>query len=115
MALLTGGMGLALGVEWCIVMDLAPPTVLWPLLGLSFSLGNLAYSQLTATFPIHLSGRVNTALNPNFPLACSSRVMGGEFDRQIELRGLIQSPFIHCLCCMAIAKFRIGFLPSVVV
>ena len=63
MALLTGGMGLARGVEWCIVMDLAPPTELWPLLGRSFSLGNLAYSPLTATFPVHLSARVNTALN----------------------------------------------------
>ncbi|MBP6717637.1 MAG: MFS transporter [Rhodoferax sp.] len=63
MALLTGGMGLALMVELCIVMNLAPPTVLWPLLGLSFSLGNIAYSQLSATFPVHLSGRVNTALN----------------------------------------------------
>ena len=29
-------------------------------------------------------------MNPDFPLACSSRVIGGgEFDRQIELRGLI--------------------------
>ncbi|MFZ2218598.1 MAG: YitT family protein, partial [Rhodoferax sp.] len=39
--------------------------------------------------------------NPNFPLACSSRVMGGEFDRQIELRGLIPKPLhplpvLHC-------------------
>ena len=31
-------------------------------------------------------------LIPDFPLACSSRVMGGEFDRQIELRGLIPKP-----------------------
>jgi len=37
--------------------------LLWPLLGLSFSLGNIAYSQLTTAFPIALSGRVNTALN----------------------------------------------------
>lgn len=63
MTLLTAGMGLALGVEWCIVLNWAPPALLWPLLGLSFSLGNLAYSQLTAAFPINLSGRVNTALN----------------------------------------------------
>jgi hypothetical protein len=28
-------------------------------------------------------------LNPNFPLARPWRVMGGEFDRQIELRRLI--------------------------
>jgi hypothetical protein len=63
MTLLTGGMGLALGVELCIVMNLAPPSLLWPLLGISFSLGNIAYSQLTATFPLSLSGRVNTALN----------------------------------------------------
>lgn len=63
MALLTAGMGLALGVELAIVLDLAPPTLLWPLLGLGFSLGNIAYSQLTAAFPVAISGRVNTALN----------------------------------------------------
>jgi MFS family permease len=63
MALLTGGMGLALLVEFCLVMNLAPPALLWPLLGISFSLGNIAYSQLTASFPMSISGRVNTALN----------------------------------------------------
>jgi MFS family permease len=61
--LLTGGMGLALGAELAIILGLAPPGWLWPLLGLSFSLGNIAYSQLTASFPVSLSGRVNTALN----------------------------------------------------
>jgi len=63
MMLLTAGMGLALLVELAIIWGLAPPAWLWPLLGLSFSLGNIAYSQLTAAFPIALSGRVNTALN----------------------------------------------------
>jgi hypothetical protein len=28
-------------------------------------------------------------LIPNFPLACAGWMLGGEFDRQIELRGLI--------------------------
>jgi MFS family permease len=63
MTLLTGGMGLALLVELCLVMNLAAPALLWPLLGVSFSLGNIAYSQLTASFPVSISGRVNTALN----------------------------------------------------
>jgi predicted MFS family arabinose efflux permease len=63
MLLLTAGMGLALVVELAIILDLAPAPWLWPMLGLSFSLGNIAYSQLTATFPVALSGRVNTALN----------------------------------------------------
>jgi len=63
MMLLTGGMGLSLVVELAIILDLAPAPWLWPMLGLSFSLGNIAYSQLTASFPIALSGRVNTALN----------------------------------------------------
>jgi len=63
MLLLTVGMGLALVVEVGIVLGLAPAAWLWPLLGLSFSLGNIAYSQLTAAFPVALSGRVNTALN----------------------------------------------------
>jgi MFS family permease len=63
MVLLRFGMGLALCVELLIVLGVAQPTVLWPLLGVSFSLGNIAYSQLTAAFPVSLSGRVNTALN----------------------------------------------------
>ncbi len=63
MLLLTAGMGLGLLVELAIIMDLARATWLWPLLGLSFSLSNIAYSQLTVAFPITLSGRVNTALN----------------------------------------------------
>lgn len=63
MTLLTVGMGLALAVELAIILGVAPAAWLWPLLGLSFSLGNIAYSQLTAAFPVALSGRVNTALN----------------------------------------------------
>jgi MFS family permease len=63
MMLLTAGMGLALLVELAILLGLLPPAWLWPLLGLSFSLSNIAYSQLTAAFPIAISGRVNTALN----------------------------------------------------
>jgi len=63
MALLTFGMGLALVAELAIILNLAPPLWLWPLLGISFSLSNIAYSQLTAAFPVALSGRVNTALN----------------------------------------------------
>ena len=61
--LLTVGMGLALAVELAIILGVAPAVWLWPLLGLSFSLGNVAYSQLAAAFPVALSGRVNTALN----------------------------------------------------
>lgn len=63
MRLLTGGMATALLVEAAIIAELAPPWLLWSLLGLCFSLGNLAYSQLVSRFPTHLSGRVNTALN----------------------------------------------------
>ena len=63
MLLLSVGMGLALVVELAILLGLAQPTALWPLLGVSFSLGNIAYSQLAAAFPVALSGRVNTALN----------------------------------------------------
>lgn len=63
MALLTGGMGLALLTELAIVLNLAPASSLWPVLGFSFSLGNIAYSQLATKFPVALSGRVNTALN----------------------------------------------------
>ncbi len=42
---------------------LAPSWLLWPALGLVFSVGNLAYALLTAQFPLTLAGRANTALN----------------------------------------------------
>jgi hypothetical protein len=37
--------------------------------------------------PVHLT--MTSVINPKFPLASSRRVIGGEFDRQIELLGLI--------------------------
>ncbi|MDP1956710.1 MAG: hypothetical protein Q8J75_00860, partial [Rhodocyclaceae bacterium] len=46
-----------------IVLDLAPSWLLWPALGLVFSVGNLAYALLTGAFPLTLAGRANTALN----------------------------------------------------
>lgn len=63
MTLLSVGMGLALVAQLAILLNLAAPMWLWPLLGISFSLSNIAYSQLSAAFPVALSGRVNTALN----------------------------------------------------
>ncbi len=63
MHLLSAGMGLALAVHLCIILGWGSSACLWPLLGLSFSLSNIAYSQLTSAFSIALSGRVNTALN----------------------------------------------------
>lgn len=63
MLLLSLGMGLALLSELAIILNLAAPAWLWPLLGVSFSLSNIAYSQLSAAFPVALAGRVNTALN----------------------------------------------------
>jgi MFS family permease len=57
------GNGVALCAELAIILQLAPPAWLWCLLGVSFSFGNIAYSQLSAAFPVALSGRVNTELN----------------------------------------------------
>jgi len=61
--LLTLGMGGGLLAMLGIVLDLAPSWLLWPALGLVFSVGNLAYALLTAQFPLTLAGRANTALN----------------------------------------------------
>ena len=63
MAILRTGLILALAVELALILNLAQPSWLWPLLGLSFSLTTLAYSQLSAVFPVSVSGRVNSALN----------------------------------------------------
>lgn len=61
--LLALGMGFGLLAILGIVLDAAPSWLLWPALGLVFSVGNLAYALLTAEFPITLAGRANTALN----------------------------------------------------
>jgi MFS family permease len=61
--LLTFGMGAGLLAIFGIVFGLAPSWLLWPALGLVFSVGNLAYALLTAEFPLALAGRANTALN----------------------------------------------------
>jgi MFS family permease len=61
--LLAIGMGFGLAAILGIVLDLAPTWLLWPALGLVFSVGNLAYALLTAEFPLALAGRANTALN----------------------------------------------------
>jgi MFS family permease len=63
MRLLSGGMALAVASGAAILGDLGAPTLLWAVLGVAFSLGNISYSQLTARFPVSLAGRVNTALN----------------------------------------------------
>jgi predicted MFS family arabinose efflux permease len=61
--LLALGMGGGLLATLGIVLDVGPGWLLWPVLGLVFSVGNLAYALLTAEFPVTLAGRANTALN----------------------------------------------------
>lgn len=61
--LLAIGIGCGLLDTLAIVLDLAPAWLLWPVLGLVFAVSNLAYALLSATFPVQLAGRANTALN----------------------------------------------------
>ena len=61
--LLATGMGGGLLAILGIVLDLGPTWLLWPALGLVFSVGNLSYALLAAEFPLALAGRANTALN----------------------------------------------------
>lgn len=61
--LLAVGVGLGLAATAGIVLGAAPPMALWPILGVVFSVGNLAYALLSAQFPLELAGRANTALN----------------------------------------------------
>mgnify|MGYP001764686195 CR=1 FL=1 len=56
-------MGCGMAATLGIVLDLGPSWLLWPMLGLVFSVSNLAYALLSAEFPVALAGRVNTALN----------------------------------------------------
>ncbi|MBL8478449.1 MAG: MFS transporter [Sterolibacteriaceae bacterium] len=61
--LLTVGMGLGLFATLLIVLGIGPSEPAWLILGLVFSVGNLAYALLQAGFSPGLAGRVNTALN----------------------------------------------------
>ncbi len=61
--LLAVGMGCGMAATLCIVLNIGPSWLLWPILGLVFSVSNLAYALLSAEFPVSLAGRVNTALN----------------------------------------------------
>jgi MFS family permease len=61
--LFAAGLGAGLGVTLLIVLDAAPTELLWFVLGLVFSVSNLAYALLSTRFPARLAGRSNTALN----------------------------------------------------
>ena len=61
--LLAVGMGCGMLATLLLVLQIGPSWLLWPSLGLMFSVSNLAYALLSAEFPVALAGRVNTALN----------------------------------------------------
>ena len=112
MLLLTVGMGLALVVELAILFGLAPPQWLWPLLGLSFSLGNIAYSQLTASFPVALSGRVNTALNLVVFLGAFGLQwgIGAAVDAFASLGGLVRADAFRATLGMLLVAQTLSFI-----
>jgi hypothetical protein len=55
--------------------------LLWPILGICFSLSNVSYSLVAQAFPAALSGRANTALN--------LLVFAGAFGLQWGIGGLV--------------------------
>jgi len=61
--LLQIGMGLGMAATLLIVSGVGPGPSAWFVLGLVFSVGNLAYALLQRHFSANLAGRVNTALN----------------------------------------------------
>ncbi|MDO8932583.1 MAG: MFS transporter [Rhodocyclaceae bacterium] len=61
--ILVAGTGAGVAVMALIVADVGATHLLWFAMGLVFSVSNLSYALLSANFPGHLSGRVNTALN----------------------------------------------------
>ena len=60
---LTVGMGVGLLCMLGILLNLPHSHALWFAMGLVFSVGNLAYAQLSSHFAPALAGRVNSALN----------------------------------------------------
>lgn len=79
-----GAMSLALA---CFALIASQPQLagdlLWPVLGLCFSLSNIAYSLVAQKFPAALSGRANTALN--------LLVFVGAFGLQWGIGGLVDT------------------------
>ena len=64
MAVAAIGMGVFMGVLLLIVFQFEQwSTLLWMLFGFFGTAGILVYAALSQSFPLHLSGRVNTALN----------------------------------------------------
>jgi hypothetical protein len=64
MAVAAVGMGVFIGVLLLIVFEFKQrPVLLWVLFGFFGTAGILSYAALSQSFPLHLSGRVNTALN----------------------------------------------------
>jgi MFS family permease len=61
--LLQIGMGVGMAATLVIVSGAGPGPAAWFVLGLVFSVGNLAYALLQRHFSANLAGRVNTALN----------------------------------------------------
>lgn len=57
------GMLLSLLTGLLIVLGIGATQLLWGVTGFFFAIANLAYALLTREFPLHLAGRVNTALN----------------------------------------------------
>jgi len=61
--ILAVGMGGGIAITFFIVIDGASTHLLWFAMGMVFSVGNLSYALLSAQFPAHMAGRVNTTLN----------------------------------------------------
>lgn len=73
--------------------------LLWPVLGICFSLSNISYSLVAQAFPSNLSGRANTALN--------LLVFAGAFGLQWGIGGLVDS--LQAAGWAADAAFRATF------
>ncbi|HXE41079.1 MAG TPA: MFS transporter [Azonexus sp.] len=73
--------------------------LLWPVLGICFSLSNISYSLVAQAFPSNLSGRANTALN--------LLVFAGAFGLQWGIGGLVDG--LQAAGWAADAAFRATF------
>ena len=62
-SILTAGMGVGLAIGVLIVFEAMSSYLLWSVMGVVFSVCNLAYVLLAKNFPAQMAGRANTALN----------------------------------------------------
>ena len=87
--LLAVGMGCGMAATLLIVLQIGPSWLLWPSLGLMFSVSNLAYALLSGEFPIAL-GVLYDDPRPTFEAAVMAQNAAASEGKTADLSALLK-------------------------